>query len=1300
MSNKFFYVHNGLTVGNGGTTIDGTTGTIYTPGSVVISSSTNATSTNSGALVVSGGAGIGQNLYVGGAIYSSATNLVLTTATVGGYAVTSITGGSGISVTGTVGQITVASTDTFQTVTSRGSSTNQIITITNATPSTTSTNGALVVSGGVGIGAGLNVVGNTNIYGNLAVSGNITGTSVVVTVNQVSATSGVFYGDATGNGALYAGVQNYTPFAQTMFQATGNYNGYMEINVQNVNTGTQASTDIVASADNVTTSSAYIDMGITGSKWDGSQPLSLGTTLGPNDGYIMVGQNASSANAPGDLVFGTTTTGTQMRFVVAATAPQVTTASIVMYLNSATTPTNSTATGALVLVGGAGISGGLVVGGAITATSITLTSSETDQGTLSVQSTATSNATNTGALTVAGGVGIGGALNVGGSILSSGFQVLTSATVANYITAGTDTQVVVNLGTGVVTINDTSTLQSVTARGATTPSALSITNSSNGTSTSSGQALLVTGGAGFGGNIAVGGTAYIAGDLYVDGTQFIVNKNNISSGDAVLFLNTSAANASLAANSGLAIGTTSSPYVTWYYDGSSINGAANWVSSGGITVNTTGTFKASGASSTGVAGNALQVINGGLGVAGNSYIGGNLTVAGTINATISGVISTATSLAGGIAGDIPIQTATGQTSFIVAGSAGSILVMQSGSTATWQSTSTIVVGAAQTVGLTPNASANASYYIGIFSSSTGVLSPNTAYGLYYNPSANTLYSGTFNGSHVGNGSGLTNIGNSSLVNSSITVSAGNGGIGVSGSPVSLGGTVTVSNLGVTQFLGGTTGLTATNQTGTVILSGTLGIANGGTAATTIGPAGAVAISNGTSYAFAATGTTGYILTQGVNTVTWTAVTGVTAGFATTATNILGGLQGYIPIQSAAGITSYITSGITGQVLAWNGSTATWTALSSLTAGQATTATDLAGGTVGQIPYQSATGLTAFAGPGSAGQILESNGAAAPTYVSQSTLSVGTSTNIANGTAGQIPYQTGAGATAFITNGTAGQILESNGSSAPTYVSQSTLAVGTATNLAGGALGSIPYQNAAGQTLFIPIGANGTLLISNGTTATWATSGSLVAGNANTATNLYGGVSGEIPIQIGAGATSFIASGTVGTVLVMGTNTATWQNSLTLSGTTVSTSTNTGALQVAGGVGVGGNVFAGGSITGQGGLISGGSVTVAQSGAYIQNDNGITVNNTLVTIDTFSMLSYRTAKYVISVSNTVTSQYQSSEVLVIHDGNNPSLQDTSVFTGAAPIMTFSVTTATGNVLLQGVGVNNTNTVKVQKIYIVV
>ena len=52
---------------------------------------------------------------------------------------------------------------------------------------------------------------------------------------------------------------------------------------------------------------------------------------------------------------------------------------------------------------------------------------------------------------------------------------------------------------------------------------------------------------------------------------------------------------------------------------------------------------------------------------------------------------------------------------------------------------------------------------------------------------------------------------------------------------------------------------------------------------------------------------------------------------------------------------------------------------------------------------------------------------------------------------------------------------------------------TATNLAGGTTGSIPYQVGSGQTDFIGIGAANTLLLSNGTTATWVSTTTLFAG---------------------------------------------------------------------------------------------------------------------------------------------------------------------------------------------------------------
>lgn len=54
---------------------------------------------------------------------------------------------------------------------------------------------------------------------------------------------------------------------------------------------------------------------------------------------------------------------------------------------------------------------------------------------------------------------------------------------------------------------------------------------------------------------------------------------------------------------------------------------------------------------------------------------------------------------------------------------------------------------------------------------------------------------------------------------------------------------------------------------------------------------------------------------------------------------------------------------------------------------------------------------------------------------QSALSVGaaaTSAAISGGVAGQVPYQSGPGVTAFVTNGTAGQVLRSTGTTAPSW----------------------------------------------------------------------------------------------------------------------------------------------------------------------------------------------------------------------------------------------------------------------------
>lgn len=120
----------------------------------------------------------------------------------------------------------------------------------------------------------------------------------------------------------------------------------------------------------------------------------------------------------------------------------------------------------------------------------------------------------------------------------------------------------------------------------------------------------------------------------------------------------------------------------------------------------------------------------------------------------------------------------------------------------------------------------------------------------------------------------------------------------------------------------------------------------------------------------------------------------------------------------------------------------------------------------------------------------------------------TATNLAGGTAGALPYQTGAGATTFLGLGTTDYVLTA-GASAPQYVAQSTLSVGsattagTATNLAGGAAASIPYQSASGTTTFLASGAgdSGKVLTSQGTSApTWTTPTAYATVTDDTTTN--------------------------------------------------------------------------------------------------------------------------------------------------------------------------------------------------------
>ena len=109
------------------------------------------------------------------------------------------------------------------------------------------------------------------------------------------------------------------------------------------------------------------------------------------------------------------------------------------------------------------------------------------------------------------------------------------------------------------------------------------------------------------------------------------------------------------------------------------------------------------------------------------------------------------------------------------------------------------------------------------------------------------------------------------------------------------------------------------------------------------------------------------------------------------------------------------------------------------------------------------------------------------------------TSYASYTTGDLLYASGTTALSKLGIGTNGYILTSSGT-APQWTAGSSISVNTATNLAGGSTGSVPYQSGAGATTFLSIGAANTILTSSGSAPQWSTSltlGGNLAVNGNT-----------------------------------------------------------------------------------------------------------------------------------------------------------------------------------------------------------
>jgi hypothetical protein len=234
-----------------------------------------------------------------------------------------------------------------------------------------------------------------------------------------------------------------------------------------------------------------------------------------------------------------------------------------------------------------------------------------------------------------------------------------------------------------------------------------------------------------------------------------------------------------------------------------------------------------------------------------------------------------------------------------------------------------------------------------------------------------------------------------------------------------------------------------------------------------------------------------------------------------------------------------------------------------------------------VYYATGTAFTKLA-IGSSTTILTSSGTA-PQWSSASGVTVGTATNLAGGAAGSVPYQTGSGATSFLSIGTSNYVLTSTGS-APTWTANTgtgnvvratsptlttpVLGVATATSLNGLTVstttGTLTLAN--GSTLATS-GANSITLTSTGATnVTLPTSGTL-ATTSNTVATISFGTTGLTPSTATGGAVTVAGNlspanggtGVSNNALNTLTFTGNYSLGLTLNGNTSVTLPTTGTL---------------------------------------------------------------------------------------------------------------------------------------------
>jgi hypothetical protein len=195
----------------------------------------------------------------------------------------------------------------------RSSNSNNIVTFSAGTknvfctyPSTRSVNydaaGALTVTGAATFNSSLGVTGATTLSDTLGVTNTATFTGAAIHNGTTTFNNTATVTSATNSPLTVNNGGTGTPFPTSVASLFGNVNSYSQVNHQNLSSGTSASSDYIATANNGTDTTNFVDFGINSSTYN----LGTFTIAGAAEGYLY-SQSTS-------LAIGTATVGAFTKF--------------------------------------------------------------------------------------------------------------------------------------------------------------------------------------------------------------------------------------------------------------------------------------------------------------------------------------------------------------------------------------------------------------------------------------------------------------------------------------------------------------------------------------------------------------------------------------------------------------------------------------------------------------------------------------------------------------------------------------------------------------------------------------------------------------------------------------------------------------------------------------------------------------------------------------------------------------------------------------------------------------------------